>query len=761
MKRLLAAAALLLFISCNLCAQDDEGDFRFDLNESFDNTELTDASDNGFAVNTDDDIDSTDDESTEEPNLAFSPAVSEIVGSNPETAEELLKAVNLLAKLDRTDLAKTYLQKLIDLQLESPALVNLHRKYGSGIFVQMSAIRDLNPEASEFATSALQAVREHQQDPTRLAAIVDQIIGADPAKHRRLAQQLIQAGPVAVLPMMKAIANAPSAESSRLLRTTIAAIGSPAVGPLLAYLDSPDEQERVEASRLLGYMHVNRAIPYLCRSVLIPSSSTVERQTAATAIHRISGHQPESKDLILLTERIASQRYDGRVSVDPDVDGYSEGWIWSKADGQPRKVKYSARDLALFRAARHYTTLRLIDPQNGEYHLRDLIASADMAKLLGGLNNPFDAENDIVQRISQANSKLTSDALKTAMEDGHIPAMIGLCNSIGIVGDASLLRAEEGQPSPLSTALTHANPRVRFAAADAIAKIGPVEPFAGESHLVEVLAHFGSSIGRRSALVAHPRIEIGQSIAGLLNQAGFNADVATSSQEMLSRSSDSIDYEFFVVSAAFDRPVTSQLIQLLRRNPLTASIPVGVLARSPLSSEADQISVLFSNVIVIPETKNADTIGRAVRRLTEISGRYAISAERRGEMAAIALSHLADLLEKNQLHGSDPSRIVHQVRRSSTTRGLASQSVAVLGKIGSEEAQSYLLDISSQHALPLAQREQAAKAFEESVQRHGVILSGQKIAAQYEIYNAAERLDPSTQQVLGAVLDVIENRLAE
>ena len=53
----------------------------------------------------------------------------------------------------------------------------------------------------------------------------------------------------------------------------------------------------------------------------------------------------------------------------------------------------------------------------------------------------------------------------------------------------------------------------------------------------------------------------------------------------------------------------------------------------------------------------------------------------------------------------------------------------------------------------------AAEAFSDSTERFGIMLTRQQMLTQYDVYNASESLDEPTQQLLGAVLDAIENRL--
>ena len=64
-----------------------------------------------------------------------------------------------------------------------------------------------------------------------------------------------------------------------------------------------------------------------------------------------------------------------------------------------------------------------------------------------------------------------------------------------------------------------------------------------------------------------------------------------------------------------------------------------------------------------------------------------------------------------------------------------------LANIGTPKSQTALVDFASQNARPLADRQAAAAAFAAAVQARGLNLTQQQIAAQFERYNASEKLD--------------------
>ncbi|HEY2147956.1 MAG TPA: hypothetical protein VGH32_08465, partial [Pirellulales bacterium] len=59
---------------------------------------------------------------------------------------------------------------------------------------------------------------------------------------------------------------------------------------------------------------------------------------------------------------------------------------------------------------------------------------------------------------------------------------------------------------------------------------------------------------------------------------------------------------------------------------------------------------------------------------------------------------------------------------------------------------------------PIEIRKAAGTAFRQSVRQFGLRLSPSEILIQYDRYNQSAKLDKETQQLLGAMLDVIEKK---
>ncbi len=78
----------------------------------------------------------------------------------------------------------------------------------------------------------------------------------------------------------------------------------------------------------------------------------------------------------------------------------------------------------------------------------------------------------------------------------------------------------------------------------------------------------------------------------MLAAAGFQADVATTGKELLGLATKSPDYESAWIDVSINHPVIGTLLQELRRDGRTASLPVGLIARSGYLPQAEHLAEL-------------------------------------------------------------------------------------------------------------------------------------------------------------------------
>lgn len=159
-----------------------------------------------------------------------------------------------------------------------------------------------------------------------------------------------------------------------------------------------------------------------------------------------------------------------------------------------------------------------------------------------------------------------------------------------------------------------------------------------------------------------------------------------------------------------------------------------------------------------PRPYDADGMDNVVRRLAGSAGRGTLPLEVRLEHATFALECLAKFADAEDKYGFyEAFRCVPSAETAVRTPELLGPAAKALGAFGTPKAQVALVDLISQNARPLDERQMALAAFRVAVARRSLRLTRSEILRQYERYNQSERLDADTQQVLGAVLDVIES----
>ena len=135
------------------------------------------------------------------------PAVDTIVESNPETPRELLRAALVLADLDRADLAKKYLQKMIDAKLDEQALAELASHVDSDYLLRIATNKSLEPEGKQIAGAILAAAAKQARDPKHLQAAIDKLSDPSVSQQQKAIASILAAQEDAVPALVLALAD--------------------------------------------------------------------------------------------------------------------------------------------------------------------------------------------------------------------------------------------------------------------------------------------------------------------------------------------------------------------------------------------------------------------------------------------------------------------------------------------------------------------------------------------------------------------------
>ena len=693
--------------------------------------------------------------SEETPEIVDSAAVRAIRATDPQTPEQLLRAIDQLISLDRFDLALNYLKQLNDQGLNIEARARLHQKFGTSVMLKLLR-PELEPLGREFALTTLSAAKAYAQDPQRIARDIQRLAAPDRQTQLRAALELSRSGEFAVPQLVEAISTSTDAELTKNAKSVLTELGSEAVDPLIATLSTSNDPLRLAAIDALGRLGYEQALPYLVRPYLTPRDES-ERQAAAQAFRRILGSEPTRFEAAQLLRQSAQRAYQRQIPQKADIDGVISIWGWNEKLQSAIPYRLFSEDVAALTASRLYRDLFTLDPDDNDYRIRYLASRLELDQAMA-LDRPLRrGAGTVFEEGVAAGTQVMEQVLQESIKHRHWIAAVAAAEILGEIGDVEILRAPAGKVSPLVLLLTDPHRRVRFAALQAIMKLNPQKTFPGASRLPQALGFFAGSTGSRRILIAHPLSQEGHNLAGLAHNAGFEAEVVTDPKQIAARAIASPDLELIMISDAIRGASLWSLIQSLRSDPKSAGIPILLMGYHADSlTKLERIASSHERVLAFPQPLESDFFGQVVALAVQTAGRELMDRSRRIDQAAMALDWLAQLAEGDPNRYSTLLRQQDRILAALAVPELADYARRVAINLPTASAQLALVDLASQPSFSLADRRAAARAFDESIQKNGILMTNAEINRQYDRYNRSRNLDQATQKVLGSLLDSIE-----
>ena len=749
--------------------------------------------------------------------VQFDPAVQTALDAinerNPESPEDLVKAAALLQQLGAPDEARQFLDEVIGKNLDANAMAQLHQDVGVAPLVRLATDRALMPEAREFVHKVFAATRDVLRSPQRVNRLIAQMAttagevqqrsdlakakadvlryraglkasegqrdaeaselnkrldaamdlydaskfalqqAAD--KRRAIMDEIARTGAHAVPPLLAAMLKPPKDVESATLFETLDRIGEDAEQPLLAALSGSNTGMQGIAARGLGRIGTERARMSLIRPYFV-GDGFVQR-AAAGALRQLGGSYPDSTHSSAAELKRIAERHlkDGISPIKPEYDGTLELWTWSTELDNVVANRLTTREAAAVAAARAARDAYELNPTR---ELRRLLLASTLQaeQLLNGVDEALPKGPGSAWQIGKTDSpQVVRDVMRYALENDLDPAAIGAAELLGDVAQ-SVVGNNWGE---LAQALRSPNRRVRHAAARAIMQIDPRHGYPGASLLTETLVDLASASGKARAIVATPRLDLRNSLAGLMGSLGFSAVQASTSQAAIREALTGPNYDVMLLSDSVSDPVVDEAIQQIRRDPKGKRLPILLLAREDRRQRTEVVARLHEFVNVMPEFGDEQALTERLRDLELMVANHSVPPSQRLKHAADALRWLAHLAKYSKSYPAyDVMRSRSVAIQASTHPELAASATELLGYLGDADSQKALVDLASQSGLEIEERQRSANAFAEAVLRRGLMLRSADVRLQYSRYNASETADRATQEVLGQVLDVIETQ---
>jgi len=699
--------------------------------------------------------------------LATDPDVQTLLETNPTTPSQLLRGVNVLVDLRKGPAGRPLMSRLAAANLDDEQLAALVEQYGAAVFLRLARLPELQPMGAAFSARALDASRRLASDPGRLQAATESLADPDRAKRRAAMRTLRAGGTTAAQQLLAILADPTRAELHPAVRTALVGVGETAMPIVMGAMESQDPALVSQLVEVLGRFLASEPavklapadpVPLLLALAVDPASDDSVRQAARSSLELIEVSIPAPSQVAEHLARRATQHFQSSQSTsDAASDLPVTVWHWDPANSGLLQETISRRQAELDVAASLAEYANRLEP--GDKQIRRIYLETRLAAAgrRAGLDRELPPEATVV--ASDLGVDALVDLLAHVPADGDVTAAIAAARLLGDHATADILEPDGARPAPLVRALRHSDPRLRYAALDAVLKLAPARRFMGDSFVPEALARFVGTSGQPTALVVDSRGDVGRSIAAMLGELGYSATSTVDGRDLFKLAAEATDCELILISATLYNNRAPDLLDQLRKDGRTARLPVSVYATSEAMPRAERLVRGDARAMAIVRPGDASSLQFQIAELLARSHEELPDQRERDQVAAGALGWL-DRLSAEPQRVFDLTNTEPALHRALDNPALATKATEVLSRFLTPSSQRNLVNLASRSGAPIELRQAAAAAFCASVGRNGTRLTSAEILLQYDEYHAHGDHDAQAREVLGSILDCIERRVA-
>ncbi|MFP6648819.1 MAG: hypothetical protein VB817_05135, partial [Pirellulaceae bacterium] len=659
------------------------------------------------------------------------------------------------------------LAKIVSDGASKDELADLVTELSSAFFLRIQRDPGLQPSGAEVARLVREAAQERLLDAGRINGFINQLLGDDIPGRAIALDNLKQHGELAAVALAMRLADESRADDDLQIRQIVQALvefGSPADDPLVGMLDSPNLVLRARLFKVLAQRRSMRGlIRMVAPAIALPGESNLGN-AARAGLLRVLANLPTQEEAELFLQKQLDRYLAMDLMIPHGSDGRITIWQWSEPDG-PVKVKYSPRVARLILAAQVATDLYAVNQKDDKFQLLYLRSIMEASKVLNGMDQPLAGLADDYQgpptagsiALQEDNDSLLAVYLNS-IQTSHFPAAVGALEVLSRTNDPRLLESSSGRPSLMVEAVRHSNRRLRFAALQTIVQQDPQQPYPGSSFVLEALAYFAGSYGKPRVLTGDGIASRSQSWAGMLGDLGFASDRAFSGKDLFRLAASNPDYEFILIGDSISRPGVAETVSLLRKDPRTADIPIGIVIDVNERGVGGRIVAQDDRAHLLINPQNTESMIIQMRTLLEMAGEQPVTIEERVSQAQFALDTLSRFATNRQEYGyHDVSRHQQMLIAALFQPQLGMHAAPALGGIATPNAIRALVTFASQETEVLENRGVAVVALDQAFHKRGLLLEKTDVRQIYSLYNASLNVkEDEVVDLLGSILNAIE-----
>jgi CheY-like chemotaxis protein len=687
--------------------------------------------------------------------------VRSLRGNPPTTPKEFGKALDWMTRIRRWDEAGAWLDEIAKLPLDGPSAIEILQSAGArAIGAIESNPKAFRPEHQQTIAKLRQLADQEIHSPANLQRHVIRLTSPDQAERLRGYDGLRAAGDSGIAAILNAVMRPNGLVPTPSMVEAYSLLGPQTTKAWQAAMTTQNIDSRERLIRLVNRSPQADMGPELLAALHDQSISQATRQGISDSLIARGKSIPNAKQSYEYAATILDRSLDQYRQLTKLNDVRTQTtWALGEDATSVQPTSANAAELALARASQAaITTLRsessgdavsakaivaMMEKLSHEGS-RDLTASEHFQSLVPStLRDSHEfacliwdaAEQEslrgakalAVSNLVRWQGKLmpppVRDRLVQAANSGdpqvRYPATIALMNSLL---DQRQLRTVSTDSNVERTTLTSSVDRSEPAGFQGASRVD----FVGREMQRLMADPMVMIVGASPSLRSH--------MHQLVEQMGFRYVEASSVDDVFNTLRNATPVEaIFILDHLRDLDL-GQLVQRIRINPSTSTVPIALLADS-LSSLEHSVANSDPGVIVGSVPPTIDGFGDIVHRMDDVLGYPRTTAADRVGWKENAANYFRQRFPQEEV--TDGTGV--SIRLADT-----------------QAEQQNLLRIASDAQEPAKRREQASQIFVQSVQRFGLLISTDMINGQYDVYNTRGETEPVTRIVVGRVLDAID-----
>ncbi len=664
--------------------------------------------------------------------------------AEPKTVDEALDAVVLMLDIARPNLARQYLEKMLSFNPSDDDLLKLRDDRGPAIFLRMANVRQLQPVSVDLLNRVNAAFRKRGSDPVRIDGLIRDLDGT-PEEQVAAIIAIRSGGAVAVPRILQQVQNPSSPVPKSQLLLTLTKMGPEIIPPLIGGLDSPDREVKTICIEALGWMRAREAVPFLYFPAFSSQSPDGLKMSARTSLARIKNIKVSSLGRIsqygvigeLESEALSHFKKSHNWTVDPQ--GKVEVWGWDPNQDTVSMAKLEPQLASLYIGTQLARQAMGLAPSNQRLQGLYLAFLISGEIIRNGWDKGMPTGNETVYNVAITSGEQSVEtALVAALEHRNSEAALGALQILGDVGSRSLLDSPPEKKSPLIQALDAHDPRVQFAAANAILKIDPHSPFRGSARVMEVLTQALSDNLSPRAIVCDANLQRATQMSGFLAESGYDVSVQSTGRGTFLYAAERADVELILLNINCVRWPLSQTIANLRADSRTANLPIMVYGPDAENTIVNRLMRHYRDIGSMLESRDSDSFSSQLRSFVDDIKGPRLTIEQRRARSAAAIYWLAEIANGQRTRIFDLATAEKALSNAVNDSTLANDGIVALSSVPTRTAQQRLMDVSVNPNEDAGIRETAALNLSFHIQRYGLLLTEQEANSVKDAQSAAK-----------------------